>query len=151
VHAAPAAHTSAAAPAAVGYGSQYFNGIGYFNAWSGGPYIKEYNSPAANNDFNVTSSDGTNFVIRLSNNGGENGYCIGDEFNQVGAAKAYLNPCGSGIPWGGYFTEQNCYPAPGFAFHNNHWNAWFSGGDSNGNQYYLNTGDRECFLQVPAY
>lgn len=129
---------------------QWTDGSCFINAWNGGPAVNSYCAQAKNNDFYV-GNNGSSYEIVLNNGGSESGECISDWDNSSQDARAGLNPCSGTTPWGANFTEQSCYPLPGIAFHNNHWNNWLNGGDANGDAFYLNTYNKTCYLQDNAY
>lgn len=140
-----AAFMATSAPAQASGMSQYCDQIigGYcLNAWNGGPLIKAYTSGVLNNNFNV-NLNGNTTTIEYMNAGG--GLFIGDYNNSSTDAKAGLDgPAG----WGTYYNAYPCgSDGAGLAFHNNHWNAWLSSSDSDGSQFYLNTGTAECFYR----
>ena len=145
--------------ASVGSGGQYDNlGIGsYPNAWGGGPYIKNYNGNAANNDFTIISVGGAYGLSLTNGNSGDpyEHYCISDYGNNQNDARAGLVSCaGGGVPWGSKFTISGCSNndgKPGLYFYNTHWRGWLDGGGSNGDQYYLNTQSATCYSAESPY
>jgi hypothetical protein len=148
-----AAAVIATSPAYAGVGNQYCLGSsGCMNAWNGGPLIKAYTVNTGNNDFFTESINGGGYTqLGFGGSGPYNAYCIGDDGNSTGDAKAALLSCANGIPWGGNFQllydgTRNCYE-----FYDYHWQGYLSGGTVNGDQFYLNSDNPECFTQYPAY
>lgn len=115
------------------------NGSGHcLNAWNGGPLVKAYTGGVGNDAFSW-GGNGSQVQIWDSNTG----MYVGDYLDNSQDAKAGLNSTAGA--WGSYFTAYSCGVNQGVSFHNNHWNAWLSGGDSDGDQFYLNVSDSKCY------
>lgn len=169
----------AATSAYAGTGNQWCNDPGYCpNAWNGGPFVKSYGYPAANNDFTVIGSYGecnNGFTtstcpgspipaglpivaFEYTNGGRWAGQCIGDAYNNSGRADSSLDPCPGGSNgnggWGVNFVQH--YQGGGCGtgtdlFYNIHWGGylrWDPSG-SNGATVYLNNSTGWCLRALP--
>lgn len=135
-----------------------------WNAWGGGPWVKQYTGGAnqANGDFIWDHGLALPAQYLFFANAGSNWYgqCIGDANNNPNDARASLNPCpgvnggsGSGDGWGTHWTRDTASCPNGYvAFKNNHWGGWL-GPDVvgvNGSQFYLNKPNPYCFKSYPT-
>ena len=136
--------------ASVGRGAQYDqNGAGsYVNAWGGnvaGHLIKVNVGQTANNDFTLVSNGNYVQLWSTPSSGGSSN-CISDNGNNSGDAKAGLNNCANGTPWGANFILSFCTNSGqnGFEFKNAHWGGFLEANGGQGAQYYLNA-PATCF------
>lgn len=138
---------SQSAALATTYGQQCDQGGTGFclNAWNQGPLVKAYTPGVLNDAFGLEQINGNTWSI-VAKSPCCNGLLVGDYNNDSGSAKAGLDFSGS---WGTAFTAYNdstTCPNGGTAFKNNHWGGWLEATDSDGSQFYLNTGTPECFV-----
>jgi hypothetical protein len=134
------------------------NGNDCFNAWNGGPSVRQYGPGVVNNDFDMISNPNRSFTVQLEDldGGAYDGWCIGDYGDNSGNATTGMVGCWSGSSsggWGSNFTvDGDVCPDGEFALYNQHWGGWVapaSGGD--GAEWYLNTPDVTCFqMEGPA-
>lgn len=150
--------TAIAAHASVGAGEQFdANGGGsYPNAWGGnvvGHFIKTNYGQTANNDFVLYSVGSGNYELFSSPLGVQHTNCISDNANNSGDAKAGLNNCVNGTPWGALFTFTSCTESgqAGVYLRNNHWGGYLAAGGNQGDQIYLNFVTGACLVLENAY
>jgi hypothetical protein len=140
---------------AAGYGDQFCTNGFCLNAWSGGPYVNEYQyeqNGVANSEFTIVQHG--NGTVGIQFTGDTYPYendCISDYGNNQFDARAGLNGnCANGqIAWGANFYLQSC--PGGLQFENVHWkNGYLSPSDrGNGTPFYLNSPTPACFIDYP--
>lgn len=145
-----------AGPAHAQGGNQWCAGDVCFNAWNGGPSVRQYSPGVVNNDFvgiDDPNRPGT-FQIQAVDAGG----CIGDSGNNPGNATTGLVACWSGTSaggWGSNFTysTSGC-PSGYFRLINQHWSGYVAPADGPegaiGAEWYLNTNVLDCFGRFAA-
>jgi hypothetical protein len=138
-------------------------GTGCLNAWSGGPWVKDYTGgPETGDDHqvfylvDVDNSVGNatgNYQIVYDGQGTSwADQCVGDAYNNSGDADTSLDSCGNDTGGGsGWGTEMsvgtNGCPSGEAWIHDNHWNGYLGppAGAVNGSHFYLNKPTPYCF------
>lgn len=144
-----------AAHASVGTGDQWSDtGSGEFpNAWGGnqaGNLVRVNIGQTPNNDFTLIGAGNGNYELWSAPGSGSVVNCISDNGNNSGDAKAGLNNCANGTPWGALFTISSCSVSgqPGFYFRNNHWGGYLQAQGNQGQQVYLNFASAHCMVDL---
>jgi len=127
-----------------------------FNAWNGGPSVRQYSQGVVNNDFYSISDPNRPGTFQIESAVVDE--CIGDSGNNSGNATTGLVACWSGTSaggWGSTFTysSSGC-PSGYFKLINQHWGGYVAPADGPegeiGAEWYLNTNVPDCFGQYPA-
>jgi len=117
------------------------------NAWNGGPAVNVESPGAANNNFRLGSNGPYNTLV-FNGSSSYSGACVSDYGNSQTNARAGLNACGNGTPWGANFNANVCngVGGPGYVFQNIHWtNGYLGPSGGVGSAFYLNKPTAWCF------